>query len=78
LDVVNVESDEFAAAQCAGKADQYECSVSYVDQSVAEWCDERADCPQRPPAILPESWLIAPSKLAWKIATSSTLLAVTL
>jgi hypothetical protein len=25
-----------------------------------------------------ESWLIAPSKLAWKIATSSTLLAVTL
>jgi hypothetical protein len=45
LDVVNIESDEFAAAQCASEADEYERSVSYVDQSVAEWCDELGDYP---------------------------------
>ena len=31
--VLNLKSDQFAATQCAGIADQYERSVSYVDLS---------------------------------------------
>jgi hypothetical protein len=49
LDVVNIESDDFAAAQCAGEAEQYERSIAYFDKSIAEWLDERGDrCQSRP------------------------------
>jgi hypothetical protein len=37
VDVINIKSD-FTAPQCAGEADQYQSSVSYVNEFVVEWC----------------------------------------
>ena len=41
--IVDVKSDKLASAQRAGKADQYEGSITYIDEPDAEWRDQCVD-----------------------------------